>query len=103
MTGLDAPVALGFANLVLEGVYGLRFLPGITAHGENSIQKQIVWWDLQPHRRPTWEQPVPEGLRPMEITHTGAVLELQLVGRTCSGEVREGLYPMGVIPRRGVE
>jgi len=41
------------------------------------------------------EQPVPEGLHPMEGTHTGAVREdLQLVGRTQVGEVCGELSPM---------
>jgi len=45
------------------------------------------------------EQPIPEGLHPMEVTHTGAVHEeLQPVGRTHIGEVHGGLSPMGGIP-----
>jgi len=40
------------------------------------------------------EQPVPEGLHPMEGTHAGAVHEeLQLVGRTHIGEVCDELSP----------
>ncbi|KAK4811059.1 hypothetical protein QYF61_016345, partial [Mycteria americana] len=45
------------------------------------------------------EQSVPEGLHPVEGTHTGAVLEgLQPMRRTYVGEVNEGLYPMGRTP-----
>ena len=41
------------------------------------------WQDLWPCGGPTLEQPVPEGLHPMESTHTGAVhKELQPKGRT---------------------
>ena len=42
------------------------------------------------------EQPVPEGLQPVEGTHSGAVREeLQPVGRTHAGEVCEELSPVG--------
>jgi len=41
------------------------------------------------------EQPVPEGLHPVEGTHAGAVCEeLQPVGMTHVGDVREELSPM---------
>jgi len=41
------------------------------------------------------EQPVPEGLHPMEGTHTGAVCEeLKPMGRTCVREVCGELSPM---------
>jgi len=44
---------------------------------------------------PTLEQPVFEGLHPMEGTHTGAVREeLQPVGRTHISEVHGRLSPM---------
>jgi len=44
---------------------------------------------------PTLEQPVPEGLHPVEGTHTGAVPEgLQPVGRTHAGAVHGELSPM---------
>jgi len=50
-------------------------------------------------RGPTPEQPVPEGLHPMEGTHPGAVHEdLQPVGRTHIGEVHGGLSPTGGTP-----
>jgi len=46
------------------------------------------------------EQPVPEGLHPMEVTHAGAVREeLQPVGRTHVGEVHGGLSPVRGTPR----
>jgi len=42
------------------------------------------------------EQPVPEGLHPMEGTHAGAAHEeLQPVGMTHVGEVHGGLSPTG--------
>ena len=45
------------------------------------------------------EQSGPEGLHPMEGTHTGAVLEeLQPMGRTHVGEVGGRLSPMGGTP-----
>ncbi|KAK4812750.1 hypothetical protein QYF61_018299 [Mycteria americana] len=45
------------------------------------------------------EQSVPEGLHPVEGTHTGAILEeLQPMRRTHIGEVCEGLDPMGGTP-----
>ncbi|KAK4833062.1 LOW QUALITY PROTEIN: hypothetical protein QYF61_027724, partial [Mycteria americana] len=45
------------------------------------------------------EQPVPEGKRPVERTHTGAVREeLQPMGRTHIVEVRGGTSPMGWTP-----
>jgi len=41
------------------------------------------------------EQPVPEGLHPVEGTHAGAVCEeLQTVGRTHVGEVCGELSPV---------
>jgi len=41
------------------------------------------------------EQSVPEGVHPMEATHSGAVHEeLQPVGRTYTGAVRGGLSPV---------
>jgi len=44
---------------------------------------------------PTLEQPGPEGLHPMEGTHTGAVCEeLQPMGRTHVGEVCGELSPV---------
>jgi len=44
---------------------------------------------------PTLKQPVPEGLHPVEGTHTGAVREeLQPVGRTHFGEVCGELSPV---------
>ena len=46
------------------------------------------------------EQSVPEGLHPVDGTHTGAVCEeLQPVGRTHIGEVCGGLSPVGGTPR----
>jgi len=46
------------------------------------------------------EQSIPEGLHPMEGTHTGAVCEeLQTVGRTHAGEVLGELSPLGWTPR----
>ncbi|KAK4811346.1 hypothetical protein QYF61_027588 [Mycteria americana] len=55
-----------------------RLLAGPVAHGEE----------------PMLEQSFPEGLQPMEMTHTGAVLEeLQPMGRTHVGD-REGLSPL---------
>jgi len=46
------------------------------------------------------EQSVPEGLYPMERTHTGAVLEeLQSVGKTHTEAACAGLYPVGGCPR----
>jgi len=48
---------------------------------------------------PTLEQPVPEGLHPVEGTHAEAVRgELQPVGRTHTGEFRGGLSPVGGTP-----
>jgi len=42
------------------------------------------------------EQPVPEGLHPVEGAHAGAVCEeLHPVGRTHAGAVGEGLQPVG--------
>jgi len=47
------------------------------------------------HGGPTLEQPVPEGLHPMEGIHVGAALEeLQPVGRTYIGDVCGELSPM---------
>ncbi|PKU38096.1 ubx domain-containing protein 4 [Limosa lapponica baueri] len=47
----------------------------------------------------TTEQSVPEGLHPMERTHTGAVCEeLQPVGGTKIGEVCGDVYPVGRTP-----
>jgi len=44
---------------------------------------------------PTLEQPVPEGLHPVEGTHAGAVREeLQPMGRTCIGEVHGEQSPV---------
>jgi len=44
---------------------------------------------------PTLEQPVPEGLHPVEGTHAGAVREeLQPIGRTHAGEVCGALSPV---------
>ena len=44
------------------------------------------------------EVPVPEGLHPMEGTHTGPVYQkLQPASRTHAGEVREDLQPLGRI------
>jgi len=41
------------------------------------------------------EQPVPEGLHPVEVTHTKAISEeLQPMGKTHVGEVCEELSPM---------
>ena len=53
---------------------------------------QVCWQDLWPRGGPTLEQPVPEGLHPVEGIHTAAICEeLQLVGRTHVGEVCGGL------------
>lgn len=42
------------------------------------------------------QKSVPEGLQPVDRTHTGSVHEqMQTVGRTCAGEVNGGLSPMG--------
>ena len=49
--------------------------------------------DLWPHRVPTLEQPVPEGLHPVEGTHAGVVCEdLQPMGRSHFGEVHRELW-----------
>jgi len=46
------------------------------------------------------EQPVPEGLHPMEGTHAGAVCEeLQPMGGIGVGEVSGELSPMGRTPQ----
>ncbi|PKU30658.1 ubx domain-containing protein 4 [Limosa lapponica baueri] len=48
---------------------------------------------------PTLEHSVPEGLHPMEMTHTGTVCEeLQHMGRTFVGGVCGQLSPMGGTP-----
>jgi len=45
------------------------------------------------------EQPVPEGLHPVEVSHTGAVSEeLQPVGGTHFGEAHGELSPVGGTP-----
>jgi len=45
------------------------------------------------------EQSVPEGLHPVEGTHSGAVCEeLQPMARTHIGEFHGGLSPMGGTP-----
>lgn len=54
------------------------------------------WQDLCLRGDSTLEQPLPEGLHPMESTHTGAICEkLQPVGRIHVGEACEGLFPVG--------
>jgi len=51
---------------------------------------------VTPWKGPTLEQPVPEGLHPVEGTHAGAVREeLQPVGRTHIREVCGELSPVG--------
>lgn len=53
---------------------------------------------------PTLEVSVPEGLGPMERTHTGAVCqELQPLGRTHMGEVHGGLFSVKVTSHRSRE
>ena len=48
---------------------------------------------------PILKQSVPEGLHPMEGTHTGATCEeLQLVERTHVGKVSQGLCSVGATP-----
>jgi len=50
---------------------------------------------VTPEGGPTLEQPVTEGLHPMERTHAGPVCEkLQPMGRTHAREVHGELYPM---------
>jgi len=69
------------------------------------------WQDLWTcgERSPPWTRllvgpvalkSVPEGLHPMEGTHTAAIREeLQPMGRTRAGEVHGGLCPVGRTPR----
>ncbi|GAB0179705.1 zinc finger and BTB domain-containing protein 5 [Grus japonensis] len=67
---------------------------------EEPTPEQVCWQDLGPHGGPTLEQSAPEGLHPVEGTHTGAVREkLQPVGRTHVGEVHGELSPLGGTPR----
>ena len=55
---------------------------------------------LCPRGGPTLEQPVPEGLQPVEGTHAGAVRgELQPMGRTHAGDTHGGLSPVEGTPR----
>ncbi|GAB0188269.1 EH domain-containing protein 4 [Grus japonensis] len=42
---------------------------------QDTMLEQVCWQDLWPHGGPTLEQSGPEGLHPMEGTHTGAVCE----------------------------
>lgn len=60
---------------------------------EEPMREQVFWEDLWPHEGPTLEQPVSEGLHPVERNHDRAVLE-ELVRRTHFGAVHEGLYPV---------
>ena len=73
-----------------------RLLPGpADPWREEPMPKQVCWQGLWPHGGPTLEQPVPEGLHPMEGTYIGAVREeLQPLGRTHIGEVCGELSPM---------
>ena len=66
---------------------------------EEPTLEQVCWQGLWPHGGPTLEQPVPEGLHPVEGIYSGVVHgELQLVGRTHTGEVHGGLSPVGGTP-----
>ena len=66
---------------------------------EELMLEQVCCQDLQLRGGPTLKQPVPEGLHPVEVTHSGAVCEeLQPMGRTHVGEVHGRLCPVGGIP-----
>ncbi|GAB0181827.1 zinc finger and BTB domain-containing protein 5 [Grus japonensis] len=67
----------------------------VTLWREEPTLEQVCWQDLWPRGGPMLEQSAPEGLHPMEGTHTGAVHEeLQPMGRTDVGEVHGGLSPV---------
>lgn len=47
------------------------------------------------------EQPVPDGLHPVEGAHAGAVgEEVEPMEKTHTGEIHGGLFPVGVTPDR---
>jgi len=53
-----------------------RLLPGpADPRREEPMPEQVCWQGLSPHRGPRLEQPVPQGLLPVEGTHAGAVCE----------------------------
>ena len=67
--------------------------------GEQPMLEQVSWQGLWSHGGPTLEQSVPEGLHPMERTHSEAAHEeLQPMGRTHVGVVHGGIFPMGGTP-----
>ena len=74
-------------------------LTGTVDHGEETTQKQVFCQDLWHQGGPILEQSISEGVHPVERIRAGAVYEeLQHMGRTHTGEVHEGLFPVGGTP-----
>jgi len=89
--------------------------PKVSAEGGQGVPQALEQIPLQPVVTPRWSRRMPEGgcdpvgslrwsrfaagLMTLRGTHAGAVSEeMQPVGRTHSGEVHGGLYPMGGSP-----
>lgn len=79
--------------------------PGRTCEGQNLHWSRFaVWIYLWPWRESIMEQPVPDRLNPVKVTHAGGVGEgLEPLRKTHIGEIHGGLFPVGVAPkcRRG--
>jgi len=76
----------------------LEQVPGRTCghlEREELMVEQVCWQNMRPCVQPMLEQPVLEGLHPVEGTHAGEVCdELQPVGRTRFGAACGEWSPM---------